>query len=323
MQARHTSRRHTHARLPGALAAVATALASVLLAPSASASPPGSEGRLVYTHWTSADTIEDVHRLEPDGSNETTLLSTPAVSNRDPEWSPDRTRVAFHRGDEFGTVTGLWTTDAEGGDLTPVPNTDGGFGATWAPDGQHLAFVCPDPVGGDTEICTVALDGTDLQVVTDTAGVEGGPAWAPDGSEIAFSRTFSSETGAQLVATDPATLTERTVTPAVAGRWSGGPAFSPRGDRLAFSRLVVGSGEGEAIYVSRTDGTHARLVTAPAAGSGLHHTTPAWSPRGHYLAFSEAGDDGESGHLFTVRWNGTGLTQLTSGDRTDLDPSWR
>lgn len=201
-------------RHAAAAAAVAAGLAAVVLVPgSASAAFDGRNGRIVFTHWTSTNTIEDIFSVRPGGGGLTALTTTPAVSDRDPSWNADGTRIAFHRGDGAGLITGIWTMNADGSGLAMVPNTDDGFSATWAPGGDQLAFVCPDPVGGDTEICIVNVDGSGLTQLTATPGFEGGPSWSPGGSEIAFSRTSAGGGRARLVAINPLTLVQRFITP--------------------------------------------------------------------------------------------------------------
>jgi TolB protein len=298
----------------------ALALATVLLTQTtATAAPAGLAERIVYTHWTPANAIEDIASIRPVGTGETYLTSSPAVSDRDPAWNAAGTKIAFHRSDGAGTISGIWTMNADGTGLAMVPNTDDGFSAAWSPGGDQLAFVCPAP--GDTEICTINVDGTGLTQLTSTSDSESAPAWSPDGSEIAFGRTPVAGDRQHLVAVDPATLSERTITPSVAGQHDGSPDWRPDGSKLTFSRFVTGSRAGGAIYVVDADGSTPGLVAAPAAGSDTHYITPAWSPGGKRIAFAHVDDDLAFGHIYTVRPNGSDLHQVTSGARTDLDPS--
>jgi Tol biopolymer transport system component len=319
-------RRGARRKVWGASVVLSTALAAlttlVLGQGTATAAFPGNDGRIVYTHWTSGNVIEDIHSVKKNGTGITALTSTPAVSDRDPAWNAAGTQIAFHRGDGAGTITGIWTIAADGSGLAMVPNTDGGFSAAWSPDGTQIAYVCPDPIGGDTEICTVNADGTGLTQLTATAGFEGGPAWSPDGSVIAFSRTPPAEDRSQLRTIDPDTVTEQAITPSAAGRYDSSPDWSPDGSALAFSRFDTGSGHGGAIYTIDADGSGLNLVSAPAVGLDIHHITPAWSPTGKQIVFSRADDDLAFGHLFTVKPNGKGLKQITSGRVTHIDPSW-
>lgn len=312
------TRRLAHVIALGATLTVATV--SLTAAPATSA-PGGMATRIVYTHWTPANVIEDIASVRPSGSGEVNLTMSPAVSDRDPAWNAAGTAIAFHRNDGLGTISGIWTMNADGTGLAMVPNTEGGFSATWSPGGEHLAFVCGTP--GNTEICTIGADGTGLTQLTATPEFESAPAWSPDGSEIAFGRSSVAGDRQHLVAIDPVTLGERTITPSVAGRHDGSPDWRPDGAKLAFSRFVTGSGAGGAIYVIDADGSAPDLVTAPDAGTDTHHVTPSWGPGGTRIAFAHVDDDLAFGHIYTVRPDGTALRQVTSGARTDLDPSWR
>ncbi|MEP6468662.1 MAG: 6-bladed beta-propeller [Chloroflexota bacterium] len=68
------------------------------------------------------------------------------------------------------------------------------------------------------------------------------------------------------------------------------------------------------------------LWIAPIGGCGMRVTTsisaskPAWSPDGSRLAFQGLTD--ESGGIYVVSANGTGLRQLTAGASNDTDPAW-
>ncbi|MFL5797783.1 MAG: hypothetical protein ACJ77A_07595 [Actinomycetota bacterium] len=105
------------------------------------------------------------------------------------------------------------------------------------------------------------------------------------------------------------------------------PAISPtplsqvRNGRVAF----VSPGEGAGFD---------RLYTAGPNGTGLRQITtgnveyPVWSPDGSTIAF----DDGSviavrdwsaaNGHIYSVKADGTGLTQVTSGGGAEFTPVW-
>ena len=55
------------------------------------------------------------------------------------------------------------------------------------------------------------------------------------------------------------------------------------------------------------------------ADSG-RESEPAWSPDGLWIAFA-SDRDGHS-HLYMIHPDGTGLTQLTSGNSEDTTPAW-
>ena len=86
------------------------------------------------------------------------------------------------------------------------------------------------------------------------------------------------------------------------------PAFSPRGDRIAFAL-------GGQIASMDTSGSNLETLTLPGIDFA---TRPAWSPDAERLVF-EAVAAGER-NLYTVRLDGTTLTQLTNGGGTQ--PAW-
>lgn len=148
--------------------------------------------------------------------------------------------------------------------------------------------------------------------VTDVAGV----VVSPDGTRIAFHSTVG---GQAMIGT--ARINGSELTHLVPGSF---PSWSPDGTRLAFQREV--------------DGRRQLFVTDAESGSELTQLTegtdaagdPVWSPDGSYLAFvsnrgwgrfPDGSADG-SFNLFVVRPDGSGLVQLTEGNRWLFTPTW-
>jgi Tol biopolymer transport system component len=86
--------------------------------------------------------------------------------------------------------------------------------------------------------------------------------------------------------------------------------------------LVYPEGSEATLYTVAADGSDRRALTT------IHAEYPDWSPDGSTIAF----DDGRNihgsplivpnGHIFTVRADGTGLTQITRGNGGEFSPSW-
>src|SRR5579884_4035843 len=163
-------------------------------------------------------------------------------------WSPDGTRLAIAE-DAFVTLLDgdLWVMDARTGKLTDVT---------------------PDALHGKPFL---AVDGA----VTGTNHVDVTPAWSPDGTMIAFSRsTFVDGVprGNTLAVVPAAGGTVRTVlqvTSAEPGVLYYGIAWAPDGHTLYYSYMDVSSTNPvSGIYAVGVDGTHRRklLGRSPTLG---------------------------------------------------------
>ncbi|MEU7867760.1 hypothetical protein [Dactylosporangium sp. NPDC049140] len=303
------------------LTLVAVAVVAALPAVPAAAAFPGANGRLAFQRFdAAAGALGDVYTVTSSGKGLTDLTASPAVEDRDPAWSADGAHIAFRR---YGAgADQLWVMDADGGGLAVVRFSGTASAPAWSPDGTRLVYECWS--GGDTDICVIDVDGADLTDLTGTAGVaEHTPVWSPDGTRIAYAVDLAAG-GSSLVALDPVTLSATAVTAPAAGVYDSRPDWSPDGTQLAFGRFVVGSGYGGGIYRTAASGAgRAKLVTRPRAGSDSHHTMPAWSPDGTRIAYCDLDDDEAWGHIFTIRPDGTGNAQVTSGATTDEVPDWR
>ena len=196
----------------------------------------------------------------------------------------------------------------------------GEFGAFF--NGFHEIFLKPaDRVEGGAQVAIVNPDGTGFEELTAGSGNNAFPSFAPDGKRFVF-RSFDAD-GYGLRIMNLETKAVSTLT----REYDNFPLWSPRGDLIMFSRLVDGAYE---IYTIKPDGSSLKRLTF-TQGNDAHM---AWSPDGEYIAFasSRMGFKDEVvytdapqpyGELFVMRYDGTGVEQLTDNQWEDGTPAWQ
>jgi dipeptidyl aminopeptidase/acylaminoacyl peptidase len=145
---------------------------------------------------------------------------------------------------------------------------------------------------------------------------QGQPAWAPDGSKVAFRVGPDGDSEIWVVNADGTGAHAITDTPNPGGdpRYSSQPAWSPDG-----SRIVLRSDRRDNnpdVWVMNADGTNPQpLVTTPG-----DERYPALSPDGSKLVYrSDVDGDPE---IYVAAADGTGAVKLTDNTLFDSAPAW-
>jgi len=221
-------------------------------------SPDGTE-LAVVTHWAGNNGILV---MSPDGSGARLLTTNPGDS--DPAWSPDGSKLAFANGGQIFLVNGdgsgrkALTTSADGWASRP----------SWSSDGTRIVFsldVASSDAGGyykSIELYVRDLgSGAETQLTPDD-DVDFAPAWAPDGSQIAFASERGG--GSSIYVMNPDGSGAKALTDG--SSWDSFPAWAPDGTEIAFVR-------DSQIWVMERDGSGAHRLT-----SGDGNSAPAWQP---------------------------------------------
>jgi Tol biopolymer transport system component len=196
----------------------------------------------------------------------------------------------------------------------------GGFAAFF--DGFHSLFLKPvERVEDGAQVAIVNADGTGFRELTSGLGNSAFPSFAPDGKRFVY-RTFEKDGyGLRIMNLETKAVTTLTA------EYDNFPLWSPRRDLIMFSRLVDGAYE---VHTIKPDGTGIKRLTF-TRGNDAHM---AWSPDGEYIVFtsSRMGFKDEVvytdapqpyGEIFVMRYDGTGVEQLTDNQWEDGTPAWQ
>lgn len=262
------------------------------------------------------------HLLAVTGSGKALERITADPSNdTEPALAPDGKTLLFMATGDDGesTIVGVDPTSGAGRTLYTSANAHSSDPA-WMPDGTGVVFLTDAPGSASVVRTLTNTPNAAITVVVGGAIAPGAasPAVSPDGKRLALTTMVRGGANIAVVNMDGSRLT-------ILGE-GGTPAWSPDGKKLTFQRNVSGNPQ---LFV----------INADSGGSVVQVTndkyackTPRWSPDGKFIVFStnrgwdtkqkgKASKDG-TWNLYTVKPDGTNLTQITDGDGSAKDPFW-
>ncbi len=211
---------------------------------------------------------------------------------QNPKYSPDGKRLAYFRDEEASPGAGfyverLYVRTLATGTETVVAEYSQDFtdrNLTWAPDAASIVYT-----EGRSLYRVVVSTGVRTVVWHSGTLIPEQPAFAPDGTRIAFTTHLYYESDARSIVTiKPDGSGLHTVFAGTAGSNNESPDWSPDSSKIAF-------------ITNKYDHAHNELVTLPRNGAGTpfrvsHAIHPqshdlagvAWSPNGKKIATLEA-----------------------------------
>lgn len=338
-------------------ASAATVLVALALATRpAAAAFEGKNGEITFVRGTRAALAGgEVWVMESDGSQQT-RLTTNAVFDGLPAFSPNGERIAFtsrRTGPDDTTPPDdsvdddIYTMeprdddgDGSGDGLTQITFTriESEFQPAFSPDGERIAYTSNQ---GGNEIFVMDADGTNrVRLTNNPVARDARPAFSPRGDRIAFTSNRDGDdeiyvmdaadadgdgNGDNLIKiTENSTvLVNNTLVPVNDTHAN----FSPNGEEVVFAsnRDSTALQQNDEIYLSNSDGsgTPTRLTHNLATDE-----FPAFSPDGEEIAFSSnrvnGGLDYDIHTMHAVPENGTSNVPapLTTSTETDSKPDW-
>jgi len=226
-------------------------------------------GSLAYVYR--GTNFGDIFVTDDQGQSQTRLTNSQStvLDNNDwnlrPTFSPDGTLIAFvsDKNSTFPTVWLMNAADGTGRHALPAPGLaqeEAADALAWSPDGTQLAVTLFNEPG-PTQIALIPLGLANRQlsrIVTDLPGGALDPAWAPDGSWIAFAGREGYAVEIYAEQPDGSSLTRLTNDGALARS----PAWSPDGRRVAYLSNKTGYFEIWVVDV-RADESGALVASGP------------------------------------------------------------
>nr|WP_253447525.1 Tol-Pal system beta propeller repeat protein TolB [Natronospira proteinivora] len=179
---------------------------------------------------------------------------------------------------------------------------------TWSPSGDRLAYVSFE--NRRSEIFVQELSSGERESVSAQDGINGAPAFSPDGRYLAMALS-TGEGGPDLhvLDLDNGELQRLTRSRSIDTE----PVWFPDGDRLAFTSDRGGAPQ---IYSVNRDGSNVRRITF----DGNYNARPTLSPDGRYMAMIHRGD--QPGFRIAVHDFERRRLRVVGEGRSDESPSF-
>jgi TolB protein len=183
----------------------------------------------------------------------------------------------------------------QGADLVLTPR--------FSPSTQEITYM--EFGQGDPRVYLLNVETGQREIVGNFPGMSFSPRFSPDGQRVIMSLQRGGNSNLFVMDLRSKSTTRLTDTPAI----DTSPSYAPDGSRICFESDRGGKPQ---IYVMAATGGAAQRISFSKDEDGEgSYSTPVWSPRGDYIAFTKQG--GGQFSIGIMKPDGSGERLLTSG----------